>query len=430
MRKFLSILLVAALLLCTAPTAFAAVNAVWRGPSTVRAGDSITLTFYAGGGIYGGSGSVSFDSSLLSLKGYTQSVGGDWVVEFSGNNFVFYDNSMASPIKDRTAIFTAAFTVKKNATPGTTLSVTASGVTLSDGQKDIGAGSPAYSTTIAEPLSGDNALATLAVSGVDLSPAFSPDTTSYSATVPFSVSALEINAKASHAGATVSVSNPQLTAGGTTTVSITVTAENGDTKTYSIAVYREQDPNYVESDNANLESLSVEGFLLSPAFDADTEQYYVWLPYETESITVTATAEDEKASVTVSDIGTLTPGAGTDIPVTVTAENGSQRVYTLTAVRAPAHGEEDAFLNPVPVETVPPETEAPTEPTTVPTEAPTTVPTEAPTTAPVTEPQPEPAQPLMPDNYPMLILVFGILCAIAGACVALLIRRLSRRKRR
>ena len=105
-------------------------------------------------------------------------------------------------------------------------------------------------------------------------------------------------------------------------------------------------------------------------------------------------------------------------------------MYTLTAVRAPAHGEEDAFLNPVPVETVPPETEAPTEPTTVPTEAPTTVPTEAPTTAPVTEPQPEPAQPLMPDNYPMLILVFGILCAIAGACVALLIRRLSRRKRR
>ena len=29
-----------------------------------------------------------------------------------------------------------------------------------------------------------------------------------------------------------------------------------------------------------------------------------------------------------------------------------------------------------------------------------------------------------------LILVFGILCAITGACVALLIRRLSRRKRR
>ena len=103
-------LIVAVLLVSLAPAAFAAGSASMSGPAVVRAGDTITVSFVAGGGILGGSGSVSYDTSKLTLKGYTQIIGGSWAVEFSGDNFVFYDNSMASPINGSTTIFTATFT--------------------------------------------------------------------------------------------------------------------------------------------------------------------------------------------------------------------------------------------------------------------------------------------------------------------------------
>ena len=108
MKKIFSLILVLAVLLCLAPTAFAAGSAYWGGPKTVRAGDTISLTFYAGGGIYGGSGTVSYDSSLLTLKGYSSAIGGSWAVEFGGNRFVFYDNSMSSPISGSAALAVGA----------------------------------------------------------------------------------------------------------------------------------------------------------------------------------------------------------------------------------------------------------------------------------------------------------------------------------
>ena len=175
------------------PAAFAAGSASLTGPSVVRAGDTITLSFSAGGGIYGGSGSVSFDSSQLTLQGYSQSVGGSWAVEFNGNNFVFYDNSMASPINGSTVIFTATFTVNSGLTTGTGISVTASGVTLSDGEQDMNAGSPTYSATIAEPLSDNCDLASLAVNNATIYPDFSPNVTEYSASVPYEISDLSLS---------------------------------------------------------------------------------------------------------------------------------------------------------------------------------------------------------------------------------------------
>ena len=385
MKKVISLLIVLALVASLAPVAFAAGSASMSGPSVVRAGDTITVSFSAGGGIYGGSGSVSFDSSQLTLQGYAQSVGGSWVVEFNGNTFVFYDNSMASPINGSTTIFTATFKVNSGLAAGTAVAVTASGVTLSDGQADIGAGSPSYSTTIAEPLSDNCKLATLNVSNATISPAFSAGVTEYSASVPYEVAYLDVSATAEHSGATVSVGDTYLYENGTTGVKITVTAENGATKTYVINVFRPRDPNYVESDNCNLSDLWVEGFQLSPAFSVDVTHYYVWLPYETETVAIGTETEDSKASVSVAGDITLEPGKGTDIPVTVTAENGTEKVYTVTAVRAPAPEDVEQYLNcshdlePEPTEPV---TEPVTEPE--PTE-PVTEPTE-PVEAPVEEP--------------------------------------------
>lgn len=404
MKKFFAFAAALVLLAACVPVAYAAGSISWKGPATVRAGDTITLTFSAGGGIYGGEGTVSYDPGQLTLNKYTASVGGDWSVEFSGNKFVFFDNRMSTPINGSTAIFKASFTVKKDLAEGTELSVSVSGVKLSDGKQNMSMGSRSYSVKLAPPLSGNCQLASLKVSNAKLSPAFSPNVTGYSASVPFTTSKLELKADAEHSGAKVTVKNPTLTPGGTTTVSITVKAENGATKTYSIKVKRAQDPNYVESDNGKLKSLTVEGVQLSPAFSPEVTRYYVWLPFEAETLTVKAETEDSKASVKVP--GAVAPEAGkaTEIAVTVTAENGTQQVYTVVAVRAPAHEDTADYLAGRIPETQP--TEAPTEPA----------------------PQPEaPAQP-QPQLTALQILVLaggGALCLGVGVLLGILIKALA-----
>ena len=87
----------------------------------------------------------------------------------------------------------------------------------------------------------DNNLSSLSIEGVKLSPDFSQSTVSYSVSVPFSTNKLKITATPKDSKAKVVINNPELVAGGKTTVTITVTAQNGVTKTYTVIVTRAAD---------------------------------------------------------------------------------------------------------------------------------------------------------------------------------------------
>lgn len=412
MRKITMFLAILVLLAVICPLVLAAGTATMSGPATVRAGDTITVSFSAGGGILGGSGTVLFDSSLLSLEGYTQVIGGNWQVQFNGNNFLFWDDSMRSPIQGSAVIFKATFKVNADLATGTGISVSATGVTLSDGSQDIPYGTATYSAQLAAPLSTNCALGALTVSNANLSPAFSPEVTEYRVSVPYSVSSLQISAQAADEKAKVSVDNPTLAAAATTRIAITVTAENGTVRRYTIQATRAQDPNYVKSSNATLQGLSVEGFILSPAFTPEVQQYYVWLPYETEGLELNAQAADGKASVSIGDSGDLTPGKGTPIAITVTAEDGTKLEYTVTAVRAPAHQDVDRYLQgEQEPETIEPSTTS-TEPATEPSASIPTTPTIP------QEPAEQPQQ-----GVPAVVLIIACLvCAVAGVAVGLFVK--------
>ena len=362
MKKRLSMIFAALLLLsalCCVTASAASANATLTGPGTVRAGDTITLTFnLSGSNIYGASGTLSYDSNQLTLTGTTQKIGNGWAVEFNGNNFVAYDNNLAKPINSSTALFTATFKVKSLST-GTAVKVSYTGVTASDGNADASVGTVSYSATIAAPLSTDNALKTLTVSNATISPAFSAGTTSYTAEVPFEVSKLNVSATANDSKAKVSVNSPTLTPNGTTKVTVTVTAENGSAKTYTISVKRAQDPNYAASSNNDLSAITVDGFLLSPVFSAENTNYVIWLPYETESVTISGTVADSKASVTVEGGSDLKAGQDNVIKVICTAESGAQKIYTVVAKRAASH---DGSVDPTEPATQPTESQTPTEP--------------------------------------------------------------------
>ena len=179
----------------------------------------------------------------------------------------------------------------------------------------------------------NNNLASLNVSNGKLSPGFSKGNTKYSMEVPFATSKLNLSAKAEDPKATVSISNPDLVAEETTTVTIKVTAENGQVKTYTISVKRGKDPNKPLSNNNYLANLSVSVGMLSPTFNKEKSNYAVYLPYEVSYIEVYTEVEDTKYGVLKKEENNNLSIGNNLFRYTVTAEDGSERVYTLTVVR-------------------------------------------------------------------------------------------------
>lgn len=86
------------------------------------------------------------------------------------------------------------------------------------------------------------------------------------------------------------------------------------------------------SSNANLSSLSINGYTLTPVFNANTTTYTLTVPNDTSEITVNAAKVDTKASVTGTGKKTLNVGNNT-VSIVVTAEDGTKKIYTINVVR-------------------------------------------------------------------------------------------------
>lgn len=222
------------------------------------------------------------------------------------------------------------------------------------GQIDIhvagaGASGKTYTVAVTGKRSASALLSGLAISAdgenVPLGTAFSGAQTGYDAAVGFDADEISVLPTALQPGSAIRVNGHpvasgssatvELAAGATTPVSIEVTAPNGEAaQTYTMHVWREADG------NARLRQLSVGGARLLPAFDGETGDYRVVLPDATASVAVSAQAESETAAVRV-DGQPLQSGSAVvtiaqpeqRIDVAVTAQDGSERHYRITAVR-------------------------------------------------------------------------------------------------
>ncbi|PKN25690.1 MAG: hypothetical protein CVU65_07985 [Deltaproteobacteria bacterium HGW-Deltaproteobacteria-22] len=89
-----------------------------------------------------------------------------------------------------------------------------------------------------------------------------------------------------------------------------------------------------ESMDADLATLTVSTGTLTPAFDASTTSYTVTVPNAVTTLTVTATAADSWASVEIMPAQPMALVEGINgATVTVTAESGAQKVYTVVITR-------------------------------------------------------------------------------------------------
>lgn len=345
----LALLLAAALLPARAYAADASLSA---SASTLRAGNSFELYFdVSGSNILGIEASMSYDSSALSFDGAASAMDGSWSMSQSGGNFTLYNTDESSPINGGTTVIVLYFSVKSDAADGASLSVSISGLASSGAEESsISAG---WSNTVAAPLSGNANLDGLWCAQAELG--FN-GSTEYSITVPYEVSELSLDYSTEHGGAWAEIYGTWLDVG-YNTVSVTVYAENGASKTYYIYVTREQDPNYVPSSDAALSSLEVSAGTLSPAFHPDVKEYVVYLPYEIDKLQLSGTARDGKAK-SVQQVGSSVLKEGENLlTMQCVAEDDTVMEYTVHAIRMPA------FAGELP-EIIPPVTETltPTEP--------------------------------------------------------------------
>lgn len=205
-------------------------------------------------------------------------------------------------------------------------------------------------------LAGNNSLQGLALSPGTLAPDFDPNTLPYTVTVANNVDSVTVTPTVQDASATMTVNGQAATSGQArtialndpgqnTTITITVTGQNGNPKTYFIAVSRGV------SNNNNLQGLAISPGSLSPSFRASTTNYTVNVASSVTTVRVTPRLQDTDASMTVNGQTTNSrqtrtiqlgpPNSNTPVIVTVTAQNGTQKTYTVGMSRAALGGNND-----------------------------------------------------------------------------------------
>ena len=91
----------------------------------------------------------------------------------------------------------------------------------------------------------------------------------------------------------------------------------------------------VKSDNANLKSLTVGKYELSPKFSKDTTKYTLTVPNDVDKLDVKAETEDSKAKVDIKGNDSLKEKEST-IAVSVSAEDGTIKIYEIKVTKEDA----------------------------------------------------------------------------------------------
>jgi gliding motility-associated-like protein len=178
---------------------------------------------------------------------------------------------------------------------------------------------------------------------------FDSGTTSYTASVPNSVTGITLTPTFTDNTATITVNGIAVTSGiasgniplavGPNTITTTVTAQDGTTMdTYTVIVTR------APSSVATLSNLVLSQGALTPTFDSATTGYTANVPFAVTAITLTPTFTDNTASITVNGIAVASGTPSSSIPLAigpntittvVTAQDGvTTDTYTIVVTRA------------------------------------------------------------------------------------------------
>lgn len=223
---------VCALLLGMTQTCLAAGISVSAGQSTVSVGKTVAFTITVPSNADVWLYNVEYSSNLTLESGKVTMVEGySFDAGTRVNQLVFRAKS--------TGTATVRISSGSYAINGTNYDAvgSASVTVIAANKPDSGEHKPSGDTR-----SANNALASLTVSAGELTPAFDPSVTDYTLSLPLNSDKLTLTAAPSDSKATVQGDGEVALQGGVNTLSVLVTAENGDVRTYTITVKVAQTP--------------------------------------------------------------------------------------------------------------------------------------------------------------------------------------------
>lgn len=166
--------------------------------------------------------------------------------------------------------------------------------------------------------------------------AFDKDVTIYTLTVPYDTKEVILSGSLEDTLSIVDgLFKYELTEDKTTAI-ITVTAEDGSTKVYTVYIVKEKPPVvptpvvYYYSSNNYLKTLEAKGYEIK--FDRDILEYELNVNNDVKSLDITAIAEDSRSRVEITGNENFKTGKNTVI-ISVKAENGDVREYKLIVNR-------------------------------------------------------------------------------------------------
>lgn len=316
------------------------IKASMSGPEILRVDSTLKITYTVENAhCYGFQGNITYNSQIMTLVS-AKALQNNWVIELLGEGkFIAYSKN---PLDEETEfkggdIFTLEFSISKDANVGDLATLDFTNVIATDTQEEIIVPNSSYIKSIDPPASSDATISTLFITNASYSPAFSPEITEY--TIPmgvgYDVTSLEINAVPSDQKATCTIDGNQLRVGNNT-VTITVTAEDGTVKKYTITLRRAHEPTEHPSNNTNLSELIISSGSLSPEFSPEIREYIVYLPNEIKSFSANGKAEDEFAHEVINVDTKLNTGVN-DVTVKCYAEDGSLGEYLIHVVVMPEY---------------------------------------------------------------------------------------------
>lgn len=203
--------------------------------STVTIGDTVTLTLsYSGGGakIAAVEPRINYNAKAFEYVSCTGAAanGGAGIVRIS-----YY-----APGEAPTSV-TFTLTFKAIAAGAGDFSVTTSEFYNDDDYSSLGTPSKKFEVAAINPTKSANAnLASIKPSAGTLTPAFKPEVTDYTISVPYTTTSLSLSVTTQDKGAKTAVSGSNKLTVGKNTQVITVTAPNGTTKKYTVVITRDE----------------------------------------------------------------------------------------------------------------------------------------------------------------------------------------------
>lgn len=290
----------------------------------IRVGDTFKVDYVLSGltakniELNGIEGIINYDKDVLDLVG----ISSNSLDDYSNYNYLTSKYLYASnKVLDEDSVV-LTFTFKAKMEQNTNIKMTNEKVAI-DGTEVKLVSNSDIDIKIARALSTNNDITSLTSSIGTFDKPFDKNVLEYTLYVDYWVKSVTLNGVLGDEYASTLAFKEYALTSDKTVITLPVVAENGDIKSYTINVVKV----YPKSTNNYLSKLEIEGYEIE--FNKDTLEYSIKVSSDVETLDITAVAEDSSARVNIYGNSDFKEGENT-VTVVVTAEDGSERTYTIT----------------------------------------------------------------------------------------------------